>query len=125
MMISLHVSRWRLMGMLLLAIVPGQMAWADGMVTMLDLGSKSCIPCKMMTPILDKLKNEYAGRANITFIDVYAHREEADRYAIRGIPTQIFLDASGNEVGRHVGFLAENDIVAQLAAMGVTPAAKE
>lgn len=92
---------------------------AKGMVTMIDLGAKKCIPCKMMAPILTKLEKTYAGRAVIVFIDVAKHRDQARRFAIRAIPTQIFFDAAGREIYRHVGFLDENSIIRQLQKMGV------
>ena len=42
-----------------------------GMVTMVDLGANSCVPCKMMAPILEKLEKDYDGKAAIVFIDVW------------------------------------------------------
>lgn len=90
-----------------------------GMVTMLDLGATSCVPCKMMAPILEKLEKDYRGKAAIVFIDVWKNREPAKRFGIRAIPTQIFFDAHGREVYRHVGFMNEEAIVAQLKKMGV------
>jgi thioredoxin 1 len=90
-----------------------------GMVTMIDLGSKSCIPCKMMAGTLVKLRKLYKGKADIVFIDVWKNREQAYRFGIRSIPTQIFFDAEGQEVYRHVGFMAEAEIVARLTEMGV------
>lgn len=90
-----------------------------GMVTMIDLGAESCIPCKMMAPILKELEKEYEGRAAIVFIDVWKHKEEARKYGIRGIPTQIFYDQEGKEVGRHVGFMDKNSIVDVLKQLGV------
>jgi len=101
--------------------------WADefknlpvkGMVTMIDLGAKKCIPCKMMAPIMEKMERKYKGKAAVVFIDVWEHREQAARFRIRAIPTQIFFNAVGEEVYRHVGFLAEKDIVSQLEKMGV------
>ena len=101
--------------------------WADefknlpvkGMVTMIDLGAKKCIPCKMMAPILEKMERKYEGKAAVVFIDVWEHREQAARFRVRAIPTQIFFNAFGEEVYRHVGFLAEKDIVSQLEKMGV------
>lgn len=92
-----------------------------GMVTMVDLGAKKCIPCKMMAPIMEKMEKKYEGRAAIVFIDVWEHREEARRFGIRGIPTQIFFDADGREVGRHLGFMSEEEIVKTLSQMGVKP----
>ena len=90
-----------------------------GMVTMVDLGAKSCIPCKMMAPILEKLERVYDGKAAIIFIDVWKHRGQAKRFRIRAIPTQIFFDQQGKEVYRHVGFMSEKAIVKQLKKMGV------
>jgi thioredoxin 1 len=90
-----------------------------GMVTMIDLGADQCVPCKMMAPILEKLKKEYEGKAAIIFIDVWKNNGPARRYGIRAIPTQLFFDADGREVNRHVGFMSEKDIVGQLTKMGV------
>jgi thioredoxin 1 len=90
-----------------------------GMVTMIDLGATSCIPCKMMAPIIEKLEKDYRGKAVIVFIDVWKNKEQARRFGIRAIPTQVFYDGGGKEVYRHVGFMAEKDIVAQLKKMGV------
>jgi len=90
-----------------------------GMVTMVDLGAKKCIPCKMMAPILAKLEKDYAGRAAIFFLDVWEDPKPAHRFSIRGIPTQIFFDRNGKEVYRHAGFLSEEEIVRRLTDMGV------
>jgi len=89
------------------------------MVTMVDLGARTCIPCKMMAPILEKLEKVYAGRAAIIFIDVWEERGKAREFGISAIPTQIFFDKSGKEISRHQGFLAEEEIIAQLDKMGV------
>lgn len=90
-----------------------------GLATMVDLGAHKCIPCKMMAPIIDELQKEYAGRASIIFIDVWEHREQARRFGIRGIPTQIFYDKQGQEVGRHLGFLDKQSIVNTFESIGV------
>jgi len=91
-----------------------------GMVTMVDLGADSCIPCKMMAPIITKLEKTYRGKAAIVFIDVWKDKEPAKRFGIRAIPTQIFFDRSGKEVYRHTGFLSEADIILQLKEMGIS-----
>jgi len=96
---------------------------ARGMVTMVDLGAKKCIPCKMMAPIMKKMEKLYKGKAVIGFIDVWENRGQVQRFKIRGIPTQIFFNKEGREVYRHLGFISEKDIKSQLAKMGVeTPA---
>ena len=90
-----------------------------GMVTMVDVGAKACIPCKMMVPIMEKMEKVYQGKAAIIFIDVWINREQAPRFGVSTIPTQIFYDAKGKETYRHVGFMSEKEIVAQLQKMGV------
>ncbi len=92
---------------------------AKGMVTMVDLGAKKCVPCKMMAPIMEKVEKDYQGKAVIHFFDVWEDREPATRFGIQGIPTQIFFDKDAKEVYRHVGFMSEEAIVSQLAKMGV------
>jgi thioredoxin 1 len=102
-----------------LSVAPPLEVPVKGMVTMVDLGAKKCIPCKMMAPILEKLEQVYAGRAAIVFLDVWEDPKPAHRFSIRGIPTQIFFDKKGKEVFRHLGFLSEEEIVRQLKDMGV------
>ena len=92
---------------------------AAGLPRLLDLGSVSCIPCKMMAPILEELKKEYAGRLHVEFIDVWENPDAGKRYGIRVIPTQVFFDASGQETFRHEGFFPQDEIEKQLAQMGV------
>ena len=90
-----------------------------GMVTMIDVGAKHCIPCKMMAPILEKLEKVCIGNAAIIFADLSKNREPVRRYRIRAIPTQIFFNEEGKEIYRHVGFMGEKAILAQLKKMGV------
>jgi len=73
----------------------------------------------MMVPILEKMEKNYKGKAAIIFIDVWKNRDQAGRFGIRAIPTQIFFDQRGKEVYRHVGFMSEKAIVNQLKKMGV------
>ncbi len=90
-----------------------------GMVTMIDLGAKKCIPCKMMAPILEKMEKNYKGKAAIIFIDIWKNKDQAKKFGIRAIPTQIFFNKEGKEVYRHVGFMGETAIIKQLKKMGV------
>ena len=88
-----------------------------GTVTMVDLGAKTCIPCKMMAPILAELEREYRGRAAVVFIDVREDFDAARRFGIRAIPTQIFYDKKGREVARHEGFMDKQSIMAKLNSL--------
>ncbi len=90
-----------------------------GLPVLIDLGAGECIPCKMMAPILEELKQEYAGRLEVRFIDVWKYPDEAGKYGIKLIPTQIFHDASGKELFRHEGFYSKEDILARWKEFGV------
>jgi thioredoxin 1 len=90
-----------------------------GKITLIDLGAATCIPCKMMAPVLEKVKKRFAGKAAVIVIDIRYDRDQAQRFQLRAIPTQIFFDKEGKEFFRHLGFLDENAIVEQFNKMGV------
>jgi thioredoxin 1 len=90
-----------------------------------DLGAGKCIPCKMMAPILEQLRKEYAGRMNVEFIDVWQNPDASQRYGIEMIPTQIFYDAEGKELFRHTGFFGKEAILGKWKELGVDLAKPE
>ncbi|MBT1075329.1 thioredoxin family protein [Geobacter grbiciae] len=92
---------------------------ASGKPAVIDLGARYCIPCKKMAPILESLATEYRGKASILFIDVNENQAAPKRFRVQMIPTQIFFDAQGKEVKRHMGFMDKTDIVKELNALGV------
>jgi len=92
---------------------------ADALPRLIDLGADKCIPCKMMAPIIEELKEEYKGVFKVEFIDVWKEPEAGRRWRIRVIPTQIFLDGSGKEIYRHKGFFSKEDILEKWKEVGV------
>lgn len=91
----------------------------DALPRLVDVGADKCIPCKMMAPILEELKKEHAGRLRVDFIDVWKNPSAGKTYGIKLIPTQIFYDASGQELFRHEGFFSKEDILAKWKEFGV------
>ena len=96
---------------------------AGGLPRLVGLGSTTCIPCKMMTPVLDELAKEYAGRMQVEFVNVNEKPDIAKSFGIKLIPTQVFIDSSGKELWRHEGFIAKQDILAKWQELGVKFAA--
>jgi len=86
---------------------------------LLDLGADKCIPCKMMAPILEELKQEYADKMDVEFIDVWQNPDVGKLYGVEMIPTQIFYDAGGQELFRHTGFFGKEDILGKWKELGV------
>jgi hypothetical protein len=73
----------------------------------------------MMAPILEELKEQYKGRLEVVFIDVWKNPDAGMQYGIKLIPTQIFYDAAGKELFRHEGFFSKEDILAKWKEFGV------
>lgn len=94
-------------------------ARSSGLPTMVDFGSEGCRPCDMMTPILEELRKEYAGKVNVLFVHVNKEQVLAARFGIQSIPVQVFFDKTGREVFRHVGFFPKDEIIKQLRSLVV------
>ena len=73
----------------------------------------------MMVPVIDELKREYRGKLQVDFIDVWENRSATGNYKVQTIPTQIFYDAKGKEIFRHVGFFPKADILKTFKDHGV------
>ncbi|MDI6813802.1 MAG: thioredoxin domain-containing protein [Desulfitobacteriaceae bacterium] len=86
---------------------------------LVELGATRCVPCRMMAPVLEELKNEYKGKLVVVFVDVWENPGEAEKYGIQVIPTQIFYDEDGKEFFRHEGFFPKEDILKTFRDNGV------
>jgi thioredoxin 1 len=94
-------------------------ALSSGKPTVIDLGARTCTSCKKMASILESLSGAYRGKASILFIDVREDPAAAEKFRVMMIPTQIFFDAKGKEVKRHIGFMDKSDIVKGLKSAGL------
>ncbi|MFH1283466.1 MAG: thioredoxin family protein [bacterium] len=88
---------------------------------LVELGSVKCIPCKKMKPILDEIETKYSEQVDVVFHDVWTKEggRDAEKYKIRLIPTQVFLDKSGKEYFRHEGFYPLDEIIEKLKEGGL------
>jgi len=102
-----------------LTSMPLGQALASGKPTLAEFGSSTCVPCKQMKPILEKLAVDYEGKLNVVIVEVYEQRALTQQYGIMAIPTQIVFDSSGKEVSRHMGLWPREEIIAQLKKMGI------
>ncbi|MGI6385051.1 MAG: thioredoxin family protein [bacterium] len=98
---------------------PVDKARLSGKPSFVDFGADGCRPCDMMTPILESVKTEYAGKLNVLFVHVRKEQILAARYGIESIPVQVFFDTDGKEIFRHTGFFPREQIVSKLAEIGV------
>jgi len=94
---------------------------SDIKVTFVELGSVNCIPCKAMQPVMADIEEEYGDQVSVVFYDVWTKEGSpfGDKYKIRAIPTQVFLDKDGKEFFRHQGFFPKEEIIKILKKHGV------
>jgi thioredoxin 1 len=90
-----------------------------GKPTLVEFGDDSSKPCQAMIPVLNAVKNDYAGRAYVVIVHVDKDQLLGARYDVEAIPVQVFFDKYGKEVFRHVGFYSKELTVAKLTEMGV------
>lgn len=88
-------------------------------VTFLEIGANACIPCRMMQPVIKEIAGQFPNDVQVVFYDVWKDPTPARKYAVRLIPTQVFLDKDGKEFSRHVGFFPKDEILKVLEKKGV------
>lgn len=86
---------------------------ADSKPTVIDFWAEWCGPCRTIAPIVEELAEEYADRVNIGKCDVDSADDVVATYRVRNIPTLVFIK-DGNVVGKHVGAISRNDLVAKI-----------
>ena len=68
----------------------------------IDFGDEWCNPCRTLAPIVEGLAAEYEDRINVGTCDVEDNNTLATRYAIRNVPTLLFI-RNGEIMERYVG----------------------
>lgn len=84
-------------------------------VVLVDFFAPWCGPCKMMAPVIDKLAEEYSGKAKIGKMDVDENNETAMKYEVQSIPTLIIFK-NGEVVDKLIGFQSEEALKGKLDA---------
>ena len=66
-----------------------------GLPIIIDFGADTCIPCKEMAPVLEKMNVEWQGKVIVKFVDVRKNPDAANNFPVQVIPTQFIFDAEG------------------------------
>lgn len=82
---------------------------------LVDFWAEWCGPCRMMSPTVDAIADEYQGRAKVGKLNVDENGGTAMRYNIRGIPT-ILVFKGGQVVAQKVGAVGKTEVAALLDA---------
>ena len=87
---------------------------AKGKPALYEFGSKYCIPCKEMKEVMAALKTSHGDQVEFRMMYVDEEKPLFGKYKIVAIPTQVFLNAEGKEVDRHMGALSKEEVLKKL-----------
>ncbi|SRR5690554_7888267 len=76
---------------------------------LVDFWATWCAPCKALTPVIEELATEFAGKVKIGKVNVDENPETPGKYGVRGIPTLI-LFKGGNVVEQLVGAVPKSQL---------------
>ncbi len=82
-------------------------------LVLVDFWASWCMPCRMLSPTIDQLTEEYKGKVFIGKVDIDAHPGLAEKYDVRSIPTLIIFK-NGKAVNTIVGAVPKASIKAVL-----------
>ncbi len=81
-----------------------------------DFYASWCGPCRILSPRLDKLAEEFSGKIKFVKVNVDETQELAGRFRVEGIPTLLFFKA-GKLEGRVIGLLPREELKSRLSAL--------
>ncbi len=84
-------------------------------LVVVDFWATWCGPCRMLSPILDEVEEEMAGKMEVVKVNVDDADEVAAQYRIMSIPTLLFFK-NGQVVDKTVGAMPKADLVAKINA---------
>lgn len=90
------------------------LATGQGRPTVIEFGANACASCREMKVVLDQLRRTHGTQIGIAEVDLVKQREAIAAYRIQLMPTQVFFDAHGREIGRNLGPIDGPAILARL-----------
>ncbi|MEW6448225.1 MAG: thioredoxin [Bacillota bacterium] len=80
---------------------------------MVDFWAAWCGPCRSMSPVVEQVADEFAGRVKVAKLNVDENQSLTQRYGIKGIPTLLFFQ-NGKVVAQEVGYTPKDSVTQKL-----------
>jgi thioredoxin 1 len=90
---------------------------AQGRPALYDFGMGRCLSCVEMEKILHAVQGKYGDQLQVRLLYAPQDKQLFSQYKIIAVPTQVFLNAQGQEVDRHMGVFPEGELVKKLKAL--------
>ena len=81
-----------------------------------DFWAEWCQPCKMLTPVLDKVAEKFRGQLKVVKCNVDENQELAMKYGVMSIPNLIFFK-DGQVINQALGYMSEPQLSAKVASV--------
>lgn len=70
-----------------------------------------------MEQVLQQIEPELRGHLDVLRVDTDIYRQEAARWRLRMVPTQLLVNAQGKELWRHEGYITADDLRARISEL--------
>ena len=80
---------------------------------LVDYWAEWCGPCKMISPILDEISREYAGKLKVAKVNIDDNQQYAFKLGVMSVPTMVVFK-DGNPVDKWVGAMPKRQIMARV-----------
>ena len=89
---------------------PDSLVFKGNTAVIIDFYSKSCRPCMMLLPIMEKMAEEYEGNLTIYKVNVDEEPALTKAFRVKGLPVIYYIPASGSHIKRQDGLPSEESL---------------
>lgn len=86
----------------------------SGLPCLVDFRSDECDESRRMAGVMQEITPQLQAKVDVVTVDAELYPAENQRWRLRMVPTQILVDAQGNELWRHEGFISAEELLVKI-----------